>query len=160
MSQVPCHLQDGSAASTAPSRNSGSQPALGQGGATKGLWEAASKGGFPVILIYSLAKAGLQWRVFSCASSPARAIMLFALIPITTIRSAMSKLIKGSSYGEWKESERFQSHLKQLKLWAACCVIMMLKGKERDTNAVVADNGSCSLTSTNLQVKKIKEKKW
>ncbi|KAM9700922.1 solute carrier family 46 member 2 isoform 1-T1 [Dama dama] len=30
----------------------------------------------------------------------ARAIMLFALIPITTIRSAMSKLIKGSSYGK------------------------------------------------------------
>ncbi|XP_022357316.1 thymic stromal cotransporter homolog [Enhydra lutris kenyoni] len=30
----------------------------------------------------------------------ARAVMLFALIPITTIRSAMSKLIKGSSYGK------------------------------------------------------------
>ncbi|XP_012878723.1 PREDICTED: thymic stromal cotransporter homolog [Dipodomys ordii] len=30
----------------------------------------------------------------------ARATMLFALIPITTIRSAMSKLIKGSSYGK------------------------------------------------------------
>ncbi|XP_006864725.1 PREDICTED: thymic stromal cotransporter homolog [Chrysochloris asiatica] len=30
----------------------------------------------------------------------ARAIMLFALIPITTIRSAMSKLIKDSSYGK------------------------------------------------------------
>ncbi|XP_004580959.2 thymic stromal cotransporter homolog [Ochotona princeps] len=30
----------------------------------------------------------------------ARAIMMFALIPITTIRSAMSKLIKGSSYGK------------------------------------------------------------
>lgn len=30
----------------------------------------------------------------------ARAAMLFALIPITTIRSAMSKLIKGSSYGK------------------------------------------------------------
>ncbi|KAG8508582.1 Thymic stromal cotransporter [Galemys pyrenaicus] len=30
----------------------------------------------------------------------ARAVMLFALIPITTIRSAISKLIKGSSYGK------------------------------------------------------------
>ncbi|XP_008140009.2 thymic stromal cotransporter homolog isoform X1 [Eptesicus fuscus] len=30
----------------------------------------------------------------------ARAVMLFALIPITTIRSAMSKLIKDSSYGK------------------------------------------------------------
>ncbi|XP_021585086.2 solute carrier family 46 member 2 [Ictidomys tridecemlineatus] len=30
----------------------------------------------------------------------ARAVMLFALIPITTIRSAMSKLINGSSYGK------------------------------------------------------------
>ncbi|XP_040487674.1 thymic stromal cotransporter homolog isoform X1 [Ursus maritimus] len=30
----------------------------------------------------------------------ARAVMLFALIPVTTIRSAMSKLIKGSSYGK------------------------------------------------------------
>ncbi|XP_003785274.1 thymic stromal cotransporter homolog [Otolemur garnettii] len=30
----------------------------------------------------------------------ARAVMMFALIPITTIRSAMSKLIKGSSYGK------------------------------------------------------------
>ncbi|XP_006900914.1 PREDICTED: salivary lipocalin-like [Elephantulus edwardii] len=30
----------------------------------------------------------------------ARAVMLFALIPITTIWSAMSKLIKGSSYGK------------------------------------------------------------
>ncbi|XP_055467573.1 thymic stromal cotransporter homolog [Psammomys obesus] len=30
----------------------------------------------------------------------ARAIMMFALIPITTIRSAMSKLIKDSSYGK------------------------------------------------------------
>ncbi|XP_007498210.1 thymic stromal cotransporter homolog [Monodelphis domestica] len=30
----------------------------------------------------------------------ARAVMLFALIPITTIRSALSKLIKGSSYGK------------------------------------------------------------
>ncbi|XP_007534822.1 solute carrier family 46 member 2 [Erinaceus europaeus] len=30
----------------------------------------------------------------------ARAVMLFALIPITTIRSTMSKLIKGSSYGK------------------------------------------------------------
>ena len=70
-----------------------------------------------------------------------------------------------SSYSAFNASdaglpERFQSHLKQLKLWAPCCVIMMLKGKERDTNAIVTDNGSCSLTSTNLQVKKIKEKKW
>ncbi|XP_007934897.1 thymic stromal cotransporter homolog [Orycteropus afer afer] len=30
----------------------------------------------------------------------ARTVMLFALIPITTIRSAMSKLIEGSSYGK------------------------------------------------------------
>ncbi|XP_075415143.1 solute carrier family 46 member 2 [Tenrec ecaudatus] len=30
----------------------------------------------------------------------ARAIMMFALIPTTTIRSAMSKLVKGSSYGK------------------------------------------------------------
>ncbi|XP_007094360.2 thymic stromal cotransporter homolog isoform X1 [Panthera tigris] len=30
----------------------------------------------------------------------ARAVMLFALIPVTTIRSAMSKLIKDSSYGK------------------------------------------------------------
>jgi hypothetical protein len=37
-------------------------------------------------------------------SVSARAIMLFALIPITTIRSAMSKLIKDSSYGECEDS--------------------------------------------------------
>ncbi|XP_034520197.1 thymic stromal cotransporter homolog isoform X1 [Ailuropoda melanoleuca] len=35
-----------------------------------------------------------------CDFLPARAVMLFALIPVTTIRSAMSKLIKGSSYGK------------------------------------------------------------
>lgn len=33
-------------------------------------------------------------------SVSARAVMLFALIPITTIRSAMSKLVKDSSYGK------------------------------------------------------------
>lgn len=37
-------------------------------------------------------------------------------------------------------------------------MIMMIKGEECDTQAVVTENGSDSLTSTNLGVKKIKEK--
>ncbi|KAL4668799.1 hypothetical protein H8957_010905 [Semnopithecus entellus] len=41
----------------------------------------------------------------------ARAVMLFALIPVTTIRSAMSKLIKGSSYASWPINKSHGHHM-------------------------------------------------